>query len=153
MTARAIALLLLTAAALAACSGELTLTPEDKLAETADPAYAASADWSKATAIQIFMSSYYYNPDAVEMRVGTPYHLIVKNASQEQHSFTAPEFFSAVSVRSAGMTSGLTVRGIELDGGQSVIIDLVPVKAGTYSFDCIQFMHATMGMRGRIAVH
>jgi plastocyanin len=99
-----------------------------------------------STVIPIALYSFGYGPSPIQLRAGTPATLVFTNRSNIGHEFKAPEFF-----RAARILSGSPAGEIDLKGGQSASVTLVPA-AGTYPVHCGHFMHTQMGMRTAIVV-
>jgi plastocyanin len=121
----------------------------------AGPAYAQNApgapDWSAAVTVPVAMANFAFTPNALQFRLNLPYHLRLTNNAGGGHSFTAPEFFAAVSV--APDDRAKIVNGqIEVEGGQTVDVKFVPTIPGTYKFHCSHFLHAGFGMTGTVTV-
>lgn len=111
---------------------------------------AAAQDWSAAAPVEVGLSNFKFSPRAVHLRAGAPVRLHIVNGSEGGHSFTAPEFFAAASVRPEDR--GIVREGgIEVPGGQSRDVSLVPA-AGRYKLKCDRGMHKMMGMSGEIVV-
>ena len=102
---------------------------------------------SQAPVKMVELSSFAFAPRTITLAAGKPVSLTFVNRSRDAHDFTAKRFFA-----SAKVIGGSAVNGeIELKGGQSRTITLVPV-AGRYSVHCGHFMHKQFGMRGEIVV-
>jgi uncharacterized cupredoxin-like copper-binding protein len=111
----------------------------------------AGAAWSSAETVEIQLSNYKFAPSNFTLRQGQAYRLHLVNAASGGHSFSAPEFFASAQVDpedAAAVSKGK----VEVEGGQTRDIRVIPQKAGTYEFQCTHFLHATMGMKGRITV-
>jgi uncharacterized cupredoxin-like copper-binding protein len=108
-------------------------------------------DWSKPTPITITMTSYAYAPSPMSFQHGVVYRLHIVNASGKSHNFSAPEFFAAAQV-APGDKDKLDDGAVDVDGGQSVDVELVPQTPGTYDVQCTHFMHAMLGMTAKAVV-
>ena len=95
----------------------------------------------------VTLYSYGYAPYAIRLRAGQPVTLNFVNRSGHAHDFTAAAFFA----RSRILWGGIPRGEIELRGGQSMSITLVPAR-GTYPVHCGHFLHKQFGMRGTIVV-
>lgn len=124
------------------------------LATAAVIAAAASAqtpDWRGAQTINESLASFSFTPSTLELRRGTPYRLHLVNTASGGHDFSAPQFFAASEIAPEDRPK-IEKGRVKLEGGQSVDIRLVPLKAGSYRLHCSHFMHSTFGMKGTIIV-
>ena len=118
-------------------------------------ALAPMAAWAQpvrgqdVTTITIQLSSFAFSPDRVRLRAGVPVRLHLVNVSDGGHNFSAPAFFAASTVTSGPVPPNGTV---EVPGGGSVDIAMVPRSPGTYALRCTHFLHSFFGMTGRIVV-
>ena len=95
----------------------------------------------------VILYSFGYGPAAIRLQAGQPITLNFVNRSGGAHDFTARAFFARSRILSGHATRG----EIELRGGQSVSVTLVPAR-GTYPVHCGHFLHKQLGMRGTIVV-
>lgn len=106
--------------------------------------------WSSVETVEIKLFNYRFMPDTLTLRQGQAYRLHLVNAGGD-HSFSAPEFFAAAQI--APEDAGAIAKGeVELADGETRDIRVIPQRAGAYDFRCTHFLHAPMGMRGRITV-
>jgi len=102
--------------------------------------------------VEIDLSNFKFNPDAIVLQHGQPYVLHFVNQAKGGHDFEAKAFFEAATVV-AGDRAAIANGKIELGGGQAADVHLTaPAAAGTYEAHCTHFMHATFGMTGKIVV-
>ena len=113
------------------------------------PTWSQSSQGPGITAITIRLSSFAFSPDQVYLRAGVPTRLHLVNDSNGGHNFSAPELFAASDVTSGSVLPSGTV---EVPGGRTVDITLVPRVPGTYKLRCTHFLHSFFGMTGRIVV-
>jgi len=99
--------------------------------------------------ITVRLSNFAFTPRQLQLRVGVPVHLHLVNDSGGGHSFSAPAFFAASTYQSGASPREGT---IQVAGGGSVDITLVPRAAGTYKLECTHFLHSGFGMTGTIVV-
>lgn len=111
--------------------------------------YAPPSRGQAAEVVTIRLSSFAFTPDQIQLRVGVPVRLHLVNISSGGHNFSAPDFFAT-----SLFVSGLQPKdgAIEVAGGESVDITLVPHASGTFRFECTHFLHSLFGMTGRIVV-
>jgi uncharacterized cupredoxin-like copper-binding protein len=101
--------------------------------------------------LEITLANFSFTPSAILLKAGQPVTLHFQNHGSGGHDFTAPEFFRAANMDSA-TRARLGTRGkIDLSAGQSADVTLTP-KAGAYPAKCGHFLHAGLGMTGRITV-
>ena len=116
---------------------------------------APAATWSQISARagdrgnHVRLSSFSFSPEQVRLRAGVPTRLHLVNDSVGSHNFSAPELFAASSVTPGSVPSD---GAVEVPGGRSVDITLVPRVPGTYKLRCTHFLHSFFGMTGRIVV-
>lgn len=116
----------------------------------------SQADWSKATAVTVDLESFDFGPSVLTFRAGKPYTLTLVNKSSGSHTFTSPDFFRSIAVRSlSGQRDGGEVQqlqSIALKGGETRRLEFVPVKKGSYHLECSEPLHALFGMTGTIKI-
>jgi len=104
------------------------------------------------TAITVSMTNYAFTPSTLTLKAGETYRIHFSNDAGKGHDFTAREFFQSATVAPADKSKLEDGDEVELDGGQSTDITLTPNKPGTYPVTCTHFMHAMLGMTGKIVV-
>lgn len=112
---------------------------------------AQAPDWSQARPVTIELSSFKFTPATETLEHGTAYRLHLVNTSSGGHDFVAKEFFAGSTIAPEDRAK---VKGgsVDVDGGESVDIRLIPGKPGSYKLHCSHFMHSTFGMTGTITV-
>ena len=101
--------------------------------------------------LTVELSSFNFTPAKLTMQQGRSYRLHLSNTSSGGHNFVAKEFFAASNV--VPEDRGKVVGGkVDVSGGQSVEIRLVPNTIGSYKLRCSHFMHSAFGMTGVIVV-
>jgi plastocyanin len=141
--------MLLTLARLLTPAGALVcaaMTATLAAARTAE----AGADFSAAQKIEVSLSSFAFTPATITLRAGQPYALQLVSRASGGHNFKAPAFFAAAQV-SPGDAGKVTGGKVELRGGESTTIHLIPA-AGSYKLVCSHFGHGMLGMKGTIIV-
>jgi plastocyanin len=113
----------------------------------ASAAVAASAQ--PAETLAVHLSNFEFNPDQIRLRAGVPIHLLLVNDSGGGHNFTAPGFFAASTLVSGVAPHDGTV---EVPGGATVELTMIPRMPGTYKLECTHFLHSLFGMTGTIVV-
>ncbi len=112
---------------------------------------AQTPDWSQARPLTIELSSFKFTPAAPTLEHGAAYRLHLVNTSSGGHDFVAKEFF-ADSMIAPEDRAKIKGGSVDLDGGESVDIRLIPGKPGTYKLHCSHFMHSSFGMTGQVIV-
>ena len=106
-----------------------------------DPAAAQPA------ARTIYVWSYHFAPDPIDLAAGRPVTLTFVNRSGSSHDFTSPTFFAYARVISGDVRNGT----VELPPGETKRVTLVP-RLGTYRAHCSHFLHSLLGMNDTIVV-
>ena len=108
-------------------------------------------DWTTAQSVPVTMADFSFAPNTLTFHANKPYVLHLTNTSGHGHSFDAPEFFAAVTVAPEDR-SKIDKGDVEVEGGQSVDVKIVPKASGSYKFHCSHFLHASFGMTGQVVV-
>jgi len=111
----------------------------------------AATSQGPAQAITVELSSFKFTPATLTLTHGRPYVVHFVNSASGGHDFVAKEFFAAATI--APEDRAKVANGeIELTGGESVDVHLIPNGAGTFKSHCSHFMHSSFGMTGKIVV-
>ena len=109
-------------------------------------------DWNSAKPVDVVLSEYQFAPNSLHFHQGTPYRLRLRNAGIEVHDFASKPFFQAIAAAKLVDAEGTTplphLISIGVDPGTAKDLYFVPVRPGSYSFDCDEPLHATFGMTG-----
>lgn len=112
----------------------------------------AGIDWAKAKTVDVELSEYDFTPDKLHFQLGQPYRLHLANDGWEVHDFASKPFFQAIAaaklVESQKTISEPHLVSIGVAPGKAKDLYFVPVRTGTYSFECNEPLHATFGMTG-----
>jgi uncharacterized cupredoxin-like copper-binding protein len=108
---------------------------------------ASPAEAQAPSTYTVGLSSFAIAPNPIRLRAGQPVRLVFTNQAGRSHDFTAKRFFAQARILAGAAPGGQ----IELKGGQSATVDLVPA-AGRYKAHCGHFMHKPMGMSADIIV-
>ena len=109
-------------------------------------AFAADAPANRQD-IQVTLSNFNFAPNMLRLQRNMSYAIHLMNSASGGHSFSAPGFFSAMTV--APEDRAKIVNGkIEIPAGQTVDITVTPMTAGSYPIVCSHFLHSTFGMKG-----
>jgi uncharacterized cupredoxin-like copper-binding protein len=110
-------------------------------------------DWNLAETVAVDVSDYAFTPNDLVFHRGRAARLVLKNATEREHSFVAPGFFKAIAVqRIDGATTGPYLEKIVLPPGATKEIWFVPGGFGAWNFECSRTGHAMLGMKGVVAV-
>ena len=115
-------------------------------------AFLLATSASAQTGITVSMTNYAFTPSTLTLKAGQTYRIHFSNDSGKGHDFAAREFFQSATVAPEDKSKLEDGDEVELDAGQSADITVTPNKPGTYAASCTHFMHAMMGMAGKIVV-
>jgi len=110
---------------------------------------APAVDWSKPQIVRVEMVDYRFIPDHLTFRHGVTYRLHLENRGTDLHEFTAAAFFAEAIVRDPGKLAN-GGQEVVVQPGETVDVELMPQKAGTYDLRCAD--HDWDGMVGSIDV-
>jgi plastocyanin len=105
-----------------------------------------------AQVIKIDLSEYKYSPMEIDLKAGQSYVFHITNSGSKGHDLSAKAFFATVAL-APGSAAKVKDGDVDLDQGESVDVTLTPQKPGAYEMHCTHFMHAMLGMKGRIVVN
>ena len=119
--------------------------------------YVKKADWKTMKTITVDLEEFAYEPDGMKFKVGQPYKIVIKNAGEKKHYFTAPEFYKAIATRKVQSNKDGEIKApyftaIELMVGGQLDLYFVPVKKGTYPVYCTIDDHRDQGMEGTLTI-
>lgn len=121
------------------------------LAGAAAVGHARPSDWSHAQTVTVQLSSFKFTPSTLILQRGVPYRLHLVNVASGGHDFDAASFFAGSTIAPEDRKK-IEKGRVELGGGKTADIRLIPLKSGTFRLHCSHFMHATFGMKGAITV-
>jgi uncharacterized cupredoxin-like copper-binding protein len=110
---------------------------------------AAQIDWSRAEPATVELVDYEFVPNELRLHHDLPYRLHLRNAGQEGHDFTAPDFFSSVELQEPAVLNE-SRSSVFLAPGQQTEIYFVPRKPGRFALRCAD--HDWAGMTATITV-
>ena len=120
------------------------------MAFAAPHALAADAPANPQT-IEIALSNFSFAPSALRLQRNVPTILRLTNSASGGHAFSAPQLFAASAI--APEDSSKIANGrVEVPAGQTTVITLTPMTAGSYQIACTHFLHTSFGMRGEAVV-
>ncbi len=111
---------------------------------------AAAPQWRRASAVEIRVSSFDFEPKEIRLRAGQPVRLLLVNMGDQDHDFSSAAFFAASEIRPRD-AKGAEGGRVEVGAGETVSIALVP-RPGRYKLRCSNLLHRVMGMTGTIIV-
>lgn len=111
----------------------------------------AQGRFANPQTIEVDLSNYEFTPETLSLQQGRPYRIHFVNRAGGGHDFTAKSFFAHAAI-APGDQAKVEDGEVELKGGTSKNVTLIPEQAGTYKVHCSHFMHALFGMTGRIVV-
>lgn len=147
--------------ALIALLGTLVAAPviaQETVANAAE--IVKKADWSKMETVTIELTEHEFSPKDLKLKADTPYRVVLKNKGENDHYYTATEFFKSVAWRKAqtpkphgGEIKAPYFTAVEMyKKGGTVELFFVTVKKGTYEVICTIDDHKEKGMTGSITV-
>lgn len=113
--------------------------------------HAAANDWSRASPISVEMSSYRFSPSTLTLQHGQAYRIRFHNGARKAHNFVAKDFFVSAIIAPADVDR-IKNGAVDLRGGETADVQLIPNARGTFKVHCSHFMHSPMGMKGTIVV-
>ena len=130
-----------------ACAAEVGGSPEAQVR-------AIEADWEQARHYHVILNEFHFAPSRIVLQQGDPYALRLENRGRFRHTFTAPEFFRAVTLRPGGAASEAEQSGgsLSIAPGEVVEIEFVPLQPAAYALECTKPLHGVFGMTGDIVV-
>jgi len=102
-------------------------------------------------AVTVELSSFKFTPATLTLTHGRPYVMHFVNSSSGGHDFVAKDFFASATIAPedrAKVNNG----EVELAGGESADVHLVPNSPGSFKSHCSHFMHSSFGMTGKVIV-
>ncbi|MBF0181308.1 MAG: cupredoxin domain-containing protein [Magnetococcales bacterium] len=116
-----------------------------------------AADWKNLEKVTVTLDEFSYQPKKLVFKEGKAYQLILKNAGEKKHYFTAPEFYKAIATRKIqsnkdGEIKAPYLLAVELMVGGQLDLYFVPAKKGTYPVYCTIDDHQKQGMEGQIVI-
>ena len=117
----------------------------------AAPGATQTPDWGQAKPITIELSSFKFTPASEVLQRGTVYRLHLVNISSSGHDFVAKAFFTGSTIAPEDRAK-ISNGGVDVAGGESVDVRLIPNLAGSFKVHCSHFLHSSFGMTGTITV-
>ena len=113
------------------------------------PVGSRAADWSKVQTVTVVTVEYAFKPNTFTFHKGVAYRLHLDNQGQEQHEFTAPEFFKAIQIRDAEVVNA-DLTEIVVEPGEQKDLYFIAQQPGSYKLICSD--HDWAGMVGDITI-
>jgi plastocyanin len=112
---------------------------------------AQTPDWSQARPLTIELSSFKFTPANEALQRGAAYRIHFANSSSGGHDFVAKAFFAGSMIAPEDRAK-ITNGGVDVGGGESVDVRLIPNRTGSFKVHCSHFLHSSFGMTGTIEV-
>jgi len=109
-----------------------------------------AVDWASARVVTVKMVDDKFVPDKMVFQHGIPYRLHMENAGDDIHDFTAPEFFSAITIRNPEVLERTRKDEVSLQPREQKDLFFVAQKPGRYKLLCVN--HDWDNMVGTIAI-
>jgi plastocyanin len=91
--------------------------------------------------VTVKLESHFFDPNLINVVVGVPVRMTLTNGTTlTPHNFSINE-----------ASAGIVVNR-DLDGGETIVVEFTPTKAGRYQFFCDVGDHSEEGMVGTIVV-
>lgn len=104
-----------------------------------------------ATAIEVHLSNFKFEPKAIELAAGKDYALTLINDGGGGHSFSAKDFFASATVEPADAAQ-VKDGTVEVPGNEKRTVRFKTGAPGTYKVKCTHAFHSGFGMKGEIVV-
>ncbi|NMF88359.1 cupredoxin domain-containing protein [Aromatoleum petrolei] len=119
-----------------------------------------AANWDAMETITVELTEHSFTPQDLKLKAGQPYRLVIKNAGQKDHYYTAAEFFKSVAWRkvqtpkpNGGEIKAPYFTAVEAyKNGGTVELFFVTVNKGEFEVVCTIDDHKDQGMHGSIVV-
>lgn len=112
----------------------------------------AEANWSAPETISVTLADHAFSPDQLDFHRDRPTRLVLRNATDGDHSVVSPGFFQAIAVRQLGESAGPYVEKIVVPAGQTKEMWFVPGRYGAWRFECDVTGHALLGEKGLVNI-
>ena len=116
----------------------------------------ASVDWEKAVVVEVALDDFSFAPQVIELERLRPTVLRLKNIGTQTHDMSGGNFFQVALIRQISVGAGRVVtpyiQSIQIRPKQLAEVWLLPVRTGSYSFQCNVMGHLERGMEGRVQV-
>lgn len=116
------------------------------------------ADWDAVTEVVVELGDHRYEPEIIELKVGQPYRLILKNIGAVSHdmvggSLLNPNVIALRMVSSrVGRILAEQINSVYVRTKNSADLWFVPLVAGEYTFYCSLPTHREEGMEGVVRI-
>lgn len=142
---------------LAACAGSDQISTEQPIGFAKNAREAVEqADWSAPRIIEMRLVNHAFQPDEFTVKRGEPVRLVLVNPSTKDHTFVSKEFFKGIAVKQltgpSGAAAGPWVEKVVVEEGTTKELWFVPLRFGSYQFECTVTGHALLGMKGVVNV-
>ena len=116
----------------------------------------ASVDWDNAVVVEVTLDDFTFSPHEIVLERNRPTVLRLKNVGMQTHDMSGGNFFRVALIKQVGIGAGRVVtpyiQSIQIRPKQQAEIWLLPIRAGSYSFQCSISGHLERGMDGKVLV-
>lgn len=150
-------LALLLPLVLAACAGSDVVSHDQPVGYARNARQAVEqADWSAPRTIEMKLVNHAFVPDEITVKRGEPVRLVLVNPSSKDHTFVSKDFFKGIGVKQLigpkGAEAGPWVEKVVVEEGTTKELWFVPLRYGSFQFECTVTGHALLGMKGVVNV-
>lgn len=119
--------------------------------------YVKAADWKNMKTVAVTLFEHDYEPKELRLKANQPYKIELINTGENDHYYTAPEFFKSVAWRKLMVKQNAEIKvdyvnGLEVLKKGQLDLFIVPVNKGVYTVYCTIDDHRQKGMEGKIIV-
>lgn len=97
-----------------------------------------TVDFAEARVVDVVVRNGEFSPMILRLTGGSPYVLRLRNRDDAGHTFSAPEFFEQTAVAAVAVGNDIIdeacFTSVDLEPLQTVEMQLVPLKDGSYEF-------------------
>lgn len=117
-----------------------------------------AADWDAVTEIEVELGDHIYEPDQIELKVGRPYRLVLKNVGAHSHDMVGGTLLNqdVIALRMVNSRVGRVmadhINSVYVRPKNVAELWFVPLAAGEYTFYCSLPGHRDGGMEGTIRI-
>ena len=116
----------------------------------------SSVDWDKAKVVEITLDDFTFKPHEIILERNRPAILRLSNVGKLAHDMSGRGFFQVALIRQVSSDTFRVVtpyiQSIHVRPRQQAEIWLLPVRSGTFSFQCGIPGHREQGMEGQVTV-
>lgn len=137
---------------LSACAASDVMAPDNSGYVTDVDQRVRGVDWNRAETVDLALTEYTFEPSSLSFREGKPYRLHLINRGDQTHDFASKPFSHAIAaarlVAKDHTTPFPRLESIGVSPGDTKDLYFIPVRRGSYTFECEELLHSTFGMSG-----